>query len=280
MTGPLAAMLAKNGHLLADGGMGTGLMALGLTLGECPELWNVFHPDRVLAMHRGFIEAGSDLVLTNSFGGNAKRLATHGAEDRLAELNTAAVRIARKAAAEAGRPVLVAGCIGPLDVPPKELAEASFAAQATALARAGADVLWIETMGAAEELEAAVQAAARTGLEVCATMSFHAQGRTASGLTPTDSIALAHALPLAAFGANCGDGPAGTLASIKELAAAARPGDVLIAKGNSGIRAPASPGQMAEHATLARALGARIIGGCCGTTAAHLAAMRRALDSR
>src|SRR5215217_5876389 len=106
-------LLAERGVLLADGGMGTGLFAQGLTTGDSPELWNIEHPDSVRAVHAGFVAAGSDIILTNSFGGNRQRLKLHNAQDRVAELNRAAARVAREAADEAARPVLVAGSIGP-----------------------------------------------------------------------------------------------------------------------------------------------------------------------
>src|SRR5215207_1563103 len=107
----LESLLAAKPVLLADGGMGTGLFALGLSTGDSPELWNILHPERIATVHRGFVEAGSDIILTNSFGGTRHRLKLHNAQDRVAELNRAAARVARGAADEAARPVLVAGSI-------------------------------------------------------------------------------------------------------------------------------------------------------------------------
>jgi methionine synthase I (cobalamin-dependent) len=294
MPDPLTRLLATRPVLLADGAMGTSLFGLGLESGDSPELWNLLHPERIASVHAGFVQAGADLVLTNSFGANRCRLALHGAAGRVEELNRAAAGIARRPADAAGRPVLVAGSIGPtgeIFQPAGALAfedgVAAFAEQARALALGGADVLWIETISGREELAAAVAGAAPTGLPIVATMTFDTLGRTMMGLTPEDAIALTRnlAAPLAAFGANCGTGPAELVASVLRLARAALPGEVLVAKGNAGIPEykdghihwGATPGLMADYACLARDAGARIVGGCCGTTAAHLAAMAAAL---
>ena len=291
----LDSLLASRAVLLADGGMGTGLFALGLSTGDSPELWNVRHPERIAAVHRGFVEAGADIILTNSFGGSRHRLKLHQAQERVAELNLAAARVARGVADDAGRPVLVAGSIGPtgeLIVPLGPLtideAAAAFAEQAQALAAGGADVLWIETMSAAEEVEAAVQGAMTTDLPVVVTLSFDTNGRTMMGITPQAAVALFRRLPRSpmAFGANCGTGPGQLLATVLGLAEAAGPEAILVAKGNCGIPEykdghicySGTPAIMAAYARLARDCGARIVGGCCGTSAVHVAAMRRALD--
>lgn len=296
MADRLQELLASHGVLLADGGMGTGLFRRGLETGDSPELWNVDHPDRVIDVHREFVAAGSDLILTNSFGGNAFRLKLHGAEGRVRELNMAAAKAARAAASEAGRPVLVAGSIGPTGeilapvgtLDPAE-AEAAFAAQAAALAEGGVDLLWVETMSSAEEVTAAIKAASAFGLPVSATMSFDTNGRTMMGLTPEAFLALARSLdPMpAGFGANCGIGPAQLLATLLGFKGLGRQGPVLIAKANCGIpeyrdgaiHYTGTEAIMADYAVLARDAGARIIGGCCGTTGTHLAAMREALDT-
>jgi 5-methyltetrahydrofolate--homocysteine methyltransferase len=290
----LRRRLAEEGLLLADGAMGTSLFAQGLVTGDNPELWNLERPERVAAVHEGFVAAGADIILTNSFGGNRYRLRLHGHEGRVRELNRAAAQLARRVADAAGRPVLVAGSIGPTGeilVPLGALdpgeAEQAFAEQAEALADGGAEVLWVETMSAWPELEAAVKGAARTGLEVVATMSFDTGGRTMMGLTPADAVRLAAALspPPVAFGANCGVGPAQLVSSILAMHAAGT-GLPLVAKGNCGIpeyqdghiHYSGDAPTMASYARLARDAGARIIGGCCGTTATHLAAMRAAID--
>jgi 5-methyltetrahydrofolate--homocysteine methyltransferase len=293
----LSRLLAAKRVVLADGAMGTSLFARGLESGGSPELWNLDRPDEVRAVHRSFVDAGSDLLLTNSFGANRKRLALHSAEDRVAELNGAATRLAREAAATAGRPVLVAGDIGPtgeIFAPVGSFTtaegEAVFAEQAIALAEAGADLLWIETISSAEELAAAVAGAATTGLPVIATMTFDTRGRTMMGLTCEAAMRLRDDLVVrpAAFGANCGTGPAQLVESVLGLMRAAAPDDVIVAKGNCGlphfhageIRYDGTPEIMADYACLARDAGARIIGGCCGTTAQHIAAMALALATR
>jgi methionine synthase I (cobalamin-dependent) len=297
MTDPLRALLATRPVLIADGAMGTSLFALGLETGGSPEFWNLEQPERVAAVHRGFVEAGTDLILTNSFGGNRYRLMLHGAEDRVAELNRAAARLARAVAAAAGRPVLVAGSMGPtgeIFAPIGSLDQAAgaaaFAEQAEALAEGGCDVLWIETISGAEELAAAVAGAAPTGLPIVATMTFDTHGHTMMGVSPEAALGLRDTLPArpVAFGANCGIGPAQLVDSVLRLIAAAAPGELLVAKGNCGVP-HYHEGQilydgtaeiMAAYACMARDAGARIIGGCCGTTAAHIRAMALALVSR
>ncbi|HFA59507.1 MAG TPA: methionine synthase, partial [Rhodospirillales bacterium] len=169
-----------------------------------------------------------------------------------------------------------------------EAAREAFAEQARALARGGVDLLWIETVSSAEELEVAVEAATATGLPVVATMSFDTGGRTMMGITPERAFLLARGLPVppAAFGANCGTGPAGLVAAILAMRRVAGADDILVAKANCGVpvfeggavRYSGTPEVMGHYARLARAAGARIIGGCCGTTGEHLRAMRAALD--
>jgi methionine synthase I (cobalamin-dependent) len=283
--------------LFADGGMGTGLFARGLETGDSPELWNVLHPERVQDVHRGFVEAGSDIILTNTFGANARRLMLHGAQARVRELNLAGARIAREVADAAGRTVAIAGSMGPtgdiflpVGTLSREEGEAAFAEQAEALAEGGVDVLWIETISAAEEVEAAIAGAAKTGLPVVATMTFDTNGRTMMGLTPEAAITHGRncACHLTAFGANCGIGPAQLIESVLGLSRAAGPGEILVAKGNCGIPQyrqgaivyDGTPEIMADYAALARDAGARIIGGCCGTTPLHIRAMVEAVTSR
>lgn len=297
MTDRLRRRLSAGGVLLADGATGTNLFAMGLQSGDPPEPWCLAHPERVRALHRGFVDAGSDLVLTNSFGGNRHRLKLHRLEGRVAELNTAAARLAREVAdSVSAREVVVAGSIGPtgeLFAPLGPLDHAAgvaaFAEQAEALAAGGADVIWIETMSAREEVAAAVEGARGTGLPVVCTLSFDTNGRTMMGLTPADLVALCRSLdprPVA-IGTNCGLGASEVVAGILALRAAAGPDAVLVAKANAGIprfhdgavRYDGTPELMGTYARLARDAGARIIGGCCGTTAEHLRAMRTALDS-
>ncbi len=296
MTGKFAQALAERDWLLADGATGTNYFAMGLVSGESPENWNESHPGRVRDLHRAFIEAGADIILTNSFGGNRRRMMMHGAADRVREINALAARHARAEADAAGRPVIVAGSIGPTgdlleplgELPPEE-ARAAFAEQAEALAEGGADILWCETLSAENEVAAAVEACAATGLPVVATMSFDTGGRTMMGIKPGDWPRIAAGLPgpLAAFGANCGVGAAELVATVLGIAASAPPESVIVAKANcgmpeltdDGIRYNGTPQLMADYARLSRNAGARIIGGCCGTTPGHLAAMRQALEA-
>ncbi|MBU3028856.1 betaine--homocysteine S-methyltransferase [Paracoccus marinaquae] len=296
MSDPLTRLLAERDWLLADGATGTNLFNMGLESGEPPELWNVDHPDRIRALYRGAVEAGSDLFLTNSFGGNASRLKLHRAEARVAELNRAAAELGREVADAAGRPVIVAGSIGPtgdimapMGSLTHEAAVEMFHEQAEALKAGGADVLWVETISAAEEFRAAAEAALLVDMPWCGTMSFDTAGRTMMGITSAQLSALVEKLPNppVAYGANCGVGASDLLRTVTGFLASGneRP---IIAKGNAGIprfeaghiHYDGTPELMADYACLARDLGVRIIGGCCGTMPEHLRAMREALETR
>ena len=289
-------LLATRPWLLADGATGSNLFDVGLMSGDAPELWNFEHPERIANLHRSFVEAGADIILTNSFGGTRYRLKLHKAEDQVAEVNLAAARIARAVADASGRDVAVAGSMGPTGeimepIGPLtfEQAKAAFAEQAKSLAEGGADVLWIETMSSTEEVRAAVAGAATAGLPIVCTLSFDTNGRTMMGISPSDFAALEKTLVprLAACGTNCGVGASEVVACIHNLAEAAGPDVVLVAKGNCGIPQyvdgsivyDGTPEIMAVYARMALDAGARIIGGCCGTSARHLRAMRDALDA-
>ena len=291
----LSALLAEKGVLLADGATGTNYFDMGLESGEPPEAWLVEHPDKVEALHRAFIEAGSDIVLTNSFGANRYRLKLHGLENRTRELNRLAASIAHKAADASGRTVIVAGSVGPtgelfdpLGALTMDAAVEAFTEQCRGLAEGGADLAWIETMSAAEELEAAARGAIAAGLPYVFTASFDTAGRTMMGVTPEQMGEIAARMPVAplAYGANCGIGPGDLVVSTLAMSAAS-PGDVLVAKGNCGIpqwvgdkvHYGGTPELMGCYANLAIASGARIIGGCCGTSPSHIAAMRKAIDA-
>lgn len=291
----LSAMLAERPWILADGATGTTLFAMGLQSGDAPELWNVDAPEKIRALHQGFVDAGADLILTNSFGGSRYRLKLHDAQDRVHELNKRAAEIAREIADAVPRPVIVAGSVGPtgeilepVGALPFEDAVAAFVEQGEGLLDGGADVLWAETISSREEFLAAAEAARRLDAPFCGTMSFDTAGRTMMGLTSADYAALAAALesrPLA-IGANCGVGASDLLRTVLGLSEAA--GDaIVVAKANAGVPKyvdgavvyDGSPEVMATYARLARRAGARIIGGCCGTTTTHLAAMRAALET-
>lgn len=295
MSDLLTRLLAERDWLLCDGAMGTSLFQRGLETGEAPDLWNVTHPKKVADVHQGFVDAGSDIILTNSFGANALRLKLHGDQDRVAELNMAAAKVARSVADAAGRPVVVAGSVGPtgelmepMGALTPTIAEKVFAEQAEALRDGGVDVIWVETMSSKEEYAAAVSGAAACGLPVVATMSFDTNGRTMMGITPEDAARFASSLKpgLAAYGCNCGVGPATLINTVLGLKSAASPEDVITAKGNCGIPEyvdgaiayTGSPEIMFAYARMARDAGARIIGGCCGTTDIHVKAMHDALQ--
>ncbi|ESR26702.1 betaine--homocysteine S-methyltransferase [Lutibaculum baratangense] len=286
-------LLALNRPLLADGATGTSYFARGLASGDPPELWLTEHPERVKEVHAEFVAAGSDIILTNSFGANAFRLKLHDMQDRVFELNRRAAELAREVADAAGRPVAVAGSVGPtgelfapLGAMTYDDAVAAFTEQAKGLKAGGADILWIETMSAPEEVKAAAEAAAAVDMPYCFTFSFDTAGRTMMGMKPTDVPALGAELPgrPVAMGGNCGVGAPDLLASMLAMREAA-PGAVLIAKGNCGIpqvhgdhlEYSGTPELMADYARLAVDCGVRIVGGCCGTTARHVAAMAEAL---
>jgi|SRR5579859_1483181 len=294
MADRLTNLLAERAWLLADGATGSNLFHRGLQSGDAPELWNAEHPERIAELARAFVEAGADIILTNTFGGTRYRLKLHKAADRVAELNERAAAIARGEADRAGRPVLVAGSIGPtgeilepLGTLSLDAAREAFTEQADALKRGGADLMWIETMSSVEETEAAIAGARATGLPVVATLSFDTNGRTMMGVTPSDLAGLNRKHQLDACGSNCGVSPSELVASIVNLAAASDSSAVLVAKANCGIpkyvdgsiQFDGTPELMGVYAGLALDAGARIIGGCCGTTPEHLRVMRRALEA-
>ena len=298
MKNSLNKLLDERGLLLADGATGTNLFAVGLQTGDAPELWNLDHPERISDLHRSFVNAGSDIILTNSFGGTHYRLALHKAGHRVKELNNAAAKLARAEADAVDQTVLVAGSMGPTGeiLAPNgpvsiEQARQAFAEQAEALAEGGADILWIETISSAEEIEAAVLGASAVGLPIVYTVSIDTNGRTMMGLTPAETLKISTSLntPITAIGSNCGVGASEVVAAICNLATAADTLGVnpaLVAKANCGIPDyvdgkivySGTPELMAEYATLSANAGASIIGGCCGTTATHIKAMREAID--
>jgi methionine synthase I (cobalamin-dependent) len=255
----LAELLKTRPVLLADGATGTNLFEMGLTSGDAPEQWLELHPDRIKLLHQQFVDAGADIILTNSFGCNARRLMLHNMQDRTRELNRIAASLAREVADKSDRKVVVAGSVGPtgdLFVPLGILTEED--------------------------------AVAHVGMPFVITASIDTAGRTMMGITPA---ALAefygdiNPKPLAG-GANCGVGASDTLAAILTMTET-RPNQIIIAKGNAGmptlhgthVHYSGTPETMAEYVRLAIDAGARIIGGCCGTSPAHLAAMRKAIDT-
>jgi 5-methyltetrahydrofolate--homocysteine methyltransferase len=275
--------------VLGDGAMGTMLHRAGLTDGA-PERWNVERPEVVSTIHRGYVEAGSDFISTNTFGGTRNRLKLDGLEERVAELNQAGARLAREAAGER----LVAGSMGPsgeLMAPFGQLtpdgARESFTEQARALKAGGVDFALIETMSALEEVRAAVDGAREAGLPVAVTMSFDTNFRTMMGVKPVQALETIVGWGVKVIGANCGNGPAEIERVMTEMTQEKPKGVFLMAKSNAGmprwkddrITYGGTPEVMAEYARKMAELGVSIIGGCCGSTPEHIAAMRNALNS-
>ncbi len=291
----LTELLATRDVLLADGATGTNYFQRGLGSGYPPELWNFEHPEKVIQQHQEFVDAGADIILTNSFGGTRQRLKLHDAQDRVFEISKRAAELARSVADAADRPVVVAGSVGPtgeLFEPMGKLTEdvaiAAFREQIEGLIAGGADVVWIETMSSAEEVRAAAQAAIDLGAPYTATCSFDTAGRTMMGIMPDAMVHMFDglAVPPVAFGANCGVGASDILVTV--LAICGGDHSVVISKGNCGVPQfqgteivySGTPELMGHYAQMAADAGARIVGGCCGTSAEHLAVMRNALDTR
>ena len=289
----LGDLLQKDGPVLADGAMGTMLFSLGLQHGDAPESWNLAESDKVKQVHRDYIEAGSQIILTNTFGGNGLRLALHNLSDQVVPLNKAAAVNAAEVAENVGGPVVVAGSMGPtggLLEPLGELTMAeiisTFSEQAAALVEGGVDVLWIETMSDLGEVRAAVEGAraASPQIPIVVTMTFDTAGHTMMGVSPEKAVEALEQLELAAFGANCGNGVEEIEEVIRKMHTVI-PDATLVAKANAGIPHlengvavyGASPEMMAAYAERAIAAGAKIVGGCCGSTTDHIRAMAKTL---
>ena len=288
----LAALLADEPYLLADGAMGTMLQEVGLDDGGAPELWNVDRPADIAAIHDRYLAAGARMITTNTFGGTRPRLLMHGLEGRVGELSRAGAAIARKAAEPYG--ALVAGDVGPsgellepLGTLTSAAAQELFAEQIRALVAGGIDLVLIETMSDLGEVEAAVRAAqeAAPGLPIAVTLSFDTKLRTMMGITPGTAVLALAALGVTAVGANCGRGPDEMETVMARMADVRPDGLLLIAQSNAGLpqlvgdhfEYDSPPAEMAEHAQRLRKLGVDIIGGCCGSTPAHVEAMRDAI---
>ncbi len=284
-------LLSESKTILLDGAMGTMLISKGMEAGQAPEMMNIEHPDLVKEIHRAYIEAGSSIILTNTFGGNRFRLRRHGLEDRVREINLAAAKLAREVADQYPN-VVVAGSIGPtgeLMAPfgklTSEEAVQAFAEQTVGLSSGGVDVIWIETMADLQEVKAAVEGARKaTRLPIVVTMTFESRGRTMMGVTPEQLVQLADELELNAVGANCGKGP-DELESVIQRMKQAGCQIPIIAKANAGIPKlvegkvvyDGSPEIMADYAQKVRKNGATLIGACCGSSPDHIQEMRRAL---
>jgi 5-methyltetrahydrofolate--homocysteine methyltransferase len=282
-------VLDDRGVLLADGAVGTNFQDMGIEPGVAPEEWVIDAPDRVRELHQRFARAGADLVLTCSFGGSPIRLEDGPLAGRARELNVRAAELAREAV---GDEILVAGSIGPtgqlvepFGVLTRDDALAAFAEQASALAEGGADLVVLETFFAGEEgLWAAQAVREATELPLVLSFSFDQGTKTMMGLSPLDVVRATESLGLAAVGANCGrslDDTARLVAEFREADAAAP----LWIKPNAGVPQivadrvvyPESPESFAARLAQFAEQGARIVGGCCGSTPEHIAALHRAL---
>jgi len=285
----LGELLELRKVVLGDGAMGTMLHQAGLTVGA-PEQWNVKRPDVVLRIHRGYVDAGSDFISTNTFGGTRNRLKLDELQDRVAELNESGARLAREAAGDR----LVAGSVGPtgelmepLGALTMDGARESFAEQARALKSGGVDFALIETMSALDEAQAAVEGVRDAGLPAVVTMSFDTNFRTMMGVKPVTALATIAGWGVHVVGANCGNGPAEIERVMSEMSIARPAGVMLMAKSNAGmprwkddrITYGGTPEVMAGYARRMVGLGVSVIGGCCGTAPEHIAAMRNAIDA-
>jgi 5-methyltetrahydrofolate--homocysteine methyltransferase len=296
MMNPFLARLQAGEVLVADGATGTNLQLVGLPPGTSPEDWVLDQPDRIVALQRSFVEAGSDLILTCTFGGTRLRLKESKYADRVAELNRRAVELAKEAASDRA---LVGGSLGPTGqllkpFGPLEYPEvvAAYAEQAQALSEGGVDVLVIETHFALDEAQAAVEGARQvTTLPLVVSFAYDRGVRTMMGVKPVQVAEKFKALHVTAIGANCGTTLENMEKIVQEyaaaLAAAANSGLFIWAKPNAGLPVVdattgrsvynVTPEQMGEFAKRYVALGARIVGGCCGSSPAHVRAMAQAV---
>ncbi len=287
MAGSFENRLREGPPLVADGGMGVVLSAAVPGL-RCPEEANLRAPEAVVSVHVSFINAGAELIETNTFGANRRKLGQHFLEEDFERINSSAVKLAREAREVAGREVLIGASIGPLgDVELRAEEDGElFAEQALVLEGRGADLFLLETFYDLHELEVAVHAVRSvSGLPIVALMSFDSDGVTLAGVTAREAAARLRELPVQAFGANHGRGPAAALNALAEMRGddgaplAALPNVGLASMAGARVSFPhATPEYFADFAATARSLGARLIGGCCGTTPPQIAAIRAAMD--
>ena len=286
--------ITSQGWILTDGATGTNLFNMGLESGDPPEFWNIDFPNRIKSLYRDSILAGCDLFLTNSFGGNFSRLALHDASDRARELSRLSAQLGFEVKNEFNHDIIMAGSVGPTGELMDPLGSLTFdkavnifADQMFGLKEGGVDLVWIETMSAEEEFRAAAAAAKIVDIPWIGTMSFDTAGRTMMGITSASFAKMVEGLPdpPIAYGANCGVGASDLLRTVLGFknANAKLP---IVAKGNAGIpkfvdgkiHYDGSPELMAKYAIMAFNCGAKIIGGCCGTTPEHIKAMRSGLE--
>ncbi|MBI1793617.1 MAG: bifunctional homocysteine S-methyltransferase/methylenetetrahydrofolate reductase [Chloroflexi bacterium] len=280
--------------ILADGAMGTMLHSRGVSFDKCFDELNLTNPAAVADVHREYIEAGAQLVLTNTFGANRFKLGKHGLDKKVTDINKAGVELAKRSVAASFKNVLIAGDIGPLGVRiapfgrvQPEAAREAFAEQIRALCEAGADLIVIETMTDLHEIREAIKAAKQTcKLPVVASVTFTRDDCTVLGDDPMKVARTLHDAGADILGVNCSGGPAQLLRILKQMRHAAPDGKFWV-KPNAGwpeqvggrIMYPADPDYFGDYALSFREAGACIVGGCCGTTPQHIAAMRKALDT-
>ena len=280
--------------ILADGAMGTILHSRGVSFDKCFDELNLTNPAAVADVHREYIESGAQLILTNTFGANHFKLGKHGLEKKTVEINKAGVELAKRIVAASFKEILIAGDVGPLGVRiapfgrvQPEQARAAFAEQIKALAEAGADLILIETMTDIYEIQEAVKAAQQTcKLPIVASMTFTRDDRTVLGDDPAKVARTLNEVGADVIGVNCSGGPAQLLRLLRQMVHAVPNGKFWV-KPNAGwpeqvggrIMYPADPDYFGDYALSFREAGACIVGGCCGTTPQHIAAMRKALDS-
>ena len=284
----------EQGTLVIDGAMGTMLHARGIGFDKCFDELNITNPAAVADIHREYIEAGAQLVITNTFGANRYKLSKHGLQDDVVEINRAGVELAKRIVSSSFKDVLIAGDVGPLGVriapfgrvKPEE-ARSAFAEQVQALAEAGADLIVIETMSDLYEIQEAIKAAKSTSsLPVVATVTFTRDDVTLLGDDPTKVARTLHIAGADVIGVNCSGGPSQLLRILKQMKHAVPNGKFWV-KPNAGwpeqvggrIMYPADPEYFGEYALSLREAGANVVGGCCGTTPQHIAAMKKALES-
>jgi len=283
--------LSAGETLISDGATGTLLQSMGMPSGQSPETWVIEQPNRIRELHRGYIDAGSDTILSCTFGGTRFRLSSHGLGSRVIEVNRRAAELAR---AEAGGDVFVGGDMGPtgqllrpLGPLTAEEAADAYAEQTMGLVEGGADFLLVETMSDLGEAQAAIEGIRRvTDLPIICTFSFDTHGRTMMGIRPA-TVAERIGPLVQGIGANCGKDPAEFPLFLQAMRAAA-PDALLWAKPNAGLPRmqneqavyDAAPDYMGQIALELRQAGAQIIGGCCGTRPDHIQAMARALQGR
>ena len=282
--------LLKRDYVILDGAMGTNLFMKGLTSGECPESWNIDNPKKIFEIHESFVNAGSDIIVTNTFGGNQFRLKLHQLESKVKELNYSGAQIARKSA---GKKVFIAGSIGPsgeilepLGNLKYELAVKAFGEQSLALAEGGVNMLWLETFSDIKELQAALEGSMQTGLPIVATMSFDTVGKTMMGVSPNEFVSFMEKQHnVFAYGANCGLGFDELLQTVGQMQNAG--GKNVVAKSNLGIpvfhngliKYNTTEKSLLDYAVKARNMGALFIGGCCGTEAKHIKKVKEILKA-